>query len=103
MISLSVRTLVARGISRSSLLLIFNLPTGERSYLLGSKKRPLNRSFAALRVGGSPGLSFLYISISASDWLLTLSVKSVSRKEERYLTLSMYRRLKASTLRVRIL
>ncbi|GBE37164.1 hypothetical protein BMS3Bbin07_01324 [bacterium BMS3Bbin07] len=97
--SLSVSTFVSRGISSPSFLFIFSLPTGERSYLFSSKNNPLKSSSAASTVDGSPGRSFLYISISASSRLLTLSVIMVSLKDGRYLTLSMKRSSMESSFR----
>ena len=53
-------------VAKFSFLLNLYLPTLAKSYLLGSKNKPLNKFLAASTVGSSPGLNFLYISINAS-------------------------------------
>ena len=61
-----------------SFLLNLNLPTFARSYLFGSKKREFMSDSALSSVGGSPGLSFLYISIKASSLEVVLSFPRVA-------------------------
>ena len=46
-------------LARLSFSLNLYLPTFAKSYLLGSKNKPLNRFLAASTVGSSPGLNFL--------------------------------------------
>ena len=58
------------------------LPTSERSYFSDLKNNELNTSNAVSRFGGSPGLSTLYISTTASSGLKFLSTLSVSRINE---------------------
>ena len=50
--------------ARPNFLLYLYLPTLARSYLLGSKNREFKSDLALSTVGGSPGLSLLYISLS---------------------------------------
>ena len=54
------------------------LPTFARSYLFGSKNSAFINEDALSTVGGSPGLSFLYISIRPSSTVLVLSFSSVA-------------------------
>ena len=44
---------------KSNFLLYLYLPTFDKSYLLGSKNKLLNKFLAASTVGSSPGLNFL--------------------------------------------
>ena len=64
---------------KSNFLLYLYLPTFDKSYLLGSKNRLLNKFLAASTVGSSPGLNFLYISISASSFVLAVSFAIVAK------------------------
>ena len=57
--SLFSRTLKLRFVSSPSLSFIFNLPTGDKSYLSLSKNKFLKSLSAASKVGGSPGLKIL--------------------------------------------
>ena len=75
-ITSSAATVPASLVLIASFLLYLYLPTLARSYLLASKKRALSSCCALSTVGGSPGLSFLYISLSPSS---KLSVASFSR------------------------
>src|SRR5260370_1262307 len=63
------------GVSRPILMLNFKRPPRLKSYLRGSKNMPRNRFVAVSSVGGSPGRSFLEISMSASfeDRMASLS------------------------------
>ena len=58
------------------------LPTSDRSYFSDLKNNELNTSNAVSRFGGSPGLSTLYISTTASSGLKFLSTLRVSRINE---------------------
>ena len=60
-----------------SFLLYLYLPTLAISYLFGSKNRELSSDEALSFVGGSPGLSFLYISLRPSSLVLVGSLSSV--------------------------
>ena len=77
-ISSSLRILSPCNSSIPSLLLNFILPTAERSYLSGLKKRLLNNVVAASFVGGSPGRIILYISTRASISFVVESALRVS-------------------------
>ena len=46
-------------VAKFNFLLYLYLPTFDKSYLLASKNKPLNKFLAASTVGSSPGLNFL--------------------------------------------
>ena len=57
-------------------------PTSDRSYFSDLKNNELNTSNAVSKFGGSPGLSTLYISTTASSGLKFLSTLNVSLIKE---------------------
>ena len=65
---------------RLSLEFNFTLPTSDKSYLSELKNKLLNIWVAISIVGGSPGLSTLYISLIESFFVSFLSLKIVCNK-----------------------
>ena len=57
-------------------------PTSDRSYFSDLKNNELNTSNAVSKLGGSPGLSTLYISTTASSGFKFLSTLNVSLMNE---------------------
>ena len=66
-------------VSKFNLEFNFTLPTSDKSYLSFLKYKLLNMSSAISVEGASPGLKTLYISFSASDLLVFLSILRLSR------------------------
>ena len=71
--SSTVVTLTSKGVSKLSLRFSIWRPTLAKSYLLESRNKRLIKASAFTRSGGSPGRSFLYISLSASSLFLVVS------------------------------
>ena len=71
--SLLSRILFSIGVFFLNLVIIFNLPTADKSYLSELKNKFLNNVSAVSIVGGSPGLNILKISNNASYLDLALS------------------------------
>ena len=63
-----------------SFLLYLYLPTLARSYLRASNSSELTMDLAFSTVGGSPGLSLLYISLTPSSAFLVLSFSNVLKR-----------------------